>query len=121
MQPSSLAAVSLRPVADAALAWLGSRLPCLAHRCECRLVGEGALGHLRTGSMAASASLWSDAGEERADFARLRRCGRSAAAESVDMDVTTGGESGWAVLALRISGPDAPPFEGNFGANRKRS
>jgi hypothetical protein len=64
--------------------------------------------------MVVGASLWSDAGEERADFARLRRSGRPAVAEVVGMETTTDGESEWAVLTLRITGPDVPPFEGRF-------
>ncbi len=64
--------------------------------------------------MALGASLWSDAGEQRTDFARLRQCGRPAVAEIIDMEVTTDGETEWAELTLRISGPDVPPFEGYF-------
>ncbi|RMI28566.1 hypothetical protein [Nocardia stercoris] len=61
---------------------------------------------------AASLSLWSDAGEQQADFARLRASGLPAVAEVVAMTVTNDGESDWATMTLRISGPDVPMFEG---------
>jgi hypothetical protein len=56
--------------------------------------------------------MWFEAGEARADTERLRRHGRDAIAEIVDLEVTDPGDGSNDVarLQLRISGDDVPEF-----------
>ncbi|GAA1288566.1 hypothetical protein GCM10009634_38690 [Saccharothrix xinjiangensis] len=57
--------------------------------------------------------LWFDAGEHKRDTERLLRDGRPAVAEVVEVELVDpgDGDSEVAVLRLRISGDDVPPFE----------
>jgi hypothetical protein len=64
-------------------------------------------------------ALWSDATEHRVDTARLLRAGRPAVAEVVELELVDPGDGGAdvAVLRLRISDDDVPPFEATYRGN----
>ncbi|GAA2963875.1 hypothetical protein GCM10010483_03800 [Actinokineospora diospyrosa] len=60
--------------------------------------------------------LWSDAGEHKSDTERLLRDGKPATAEVVEVELVDPGDGSpdVAVLRLRISGADVPPFETTY-------
>jgi hypothetical protein len=62
--------------------------------------------------------LWSDAAEHKADTERLLRNGRPAVAEVLELELIDHDDSGdVAILRLRISGDDVPPFEATYRGN----
>ncbi|WP_433263580.1 hypothetical protein ACQPZF_32610 [Actinosynnema sp. CS-041913] len=59
--------------------------------------------------------MWSGANRARADIARLRQSGRPAVAEVVGLELDEDPEGPtMAVLSLRISGDDVPPFSATY-------
>ncbi|MFT7837872.1 hypothetical protein Q5530_17185 [Saccharothrix sp. BKS2] len=61
-------------------------------------------------------ALWFDADQHREDTGRLLRAGRPAVAEVVELELVDPGDGSadTAVLRLRISGDDVPPFEATY-------
>jgi hypothetical protein len=61
-------------------------------------------------------AIWFDAAEHREDTERLLRAGRPAVAEVIDLDLVDPGDGSAdvAVLSLRISGDEVPPFETTY-------
>lgn len=58
-------------------------------------------------------AIWFDADEHKSDTERLLRAGRPAVAEVIGLELVSPGDDSAdvAVLRLRISGDDVPPFE----------
>lgn len=65
-------------------------------------------------------AIWSDAAEHREDTERLLRAGRPAVAEVIDLELVDPGDGSAdvAVLQLRISGEDVPPFEATYRGDK---